>query len=144
MNCITFSLLKDPLQNDSIYGNVCFVTLALRALLVLIQWMSRHMTGLKSLMYDYRKKYEPIITYGDHNKGVIKGFGTIMCKLMKVKKLFHVESLQNYLISILPLCDIFHKISFDKEEGIIVDSRNSIVVTTIRKNNFYMFYDHIF
>ena len=25
-------------------------------------------------MYDYRKKYEPILTYGDHNKGVIKRF----------------------------------------------------------------------
>lgn len=51
------------------------------------------MTGFKSLVYDYREKYEPIVTYGDHKKRVIKGFGTIMCKLMNVKKLFHVESL---------------------------------------------------
>ncbi|KAL4574212.1 hypothetical protein LXL04_021038 [Taraxacum kok-saghyz] len=66
---------------------------------------SKHMTRFKSLLEDYVKKDDHVVTYGDNGKGFIKCFGTINCKSIEFKNVFYVKGLKHNLASTSQLCD---------------------------------------
>ena len=63
------------------------------------------MTGFKSLLEDFIKKDDLIVTYGNNDKGTTNGFGTIKCNSVTFKNASYVKGLQCNLISISQLCD---------------------------------------
>lgn len=52
------------------------------------------MIGFMSLLDDFVKKDGPVVTFGDHNNGKTKGFGTIQYKTMEFKNFSYVKGLR--------------------------------------------------
>lgn len=96
------------------------------------------MIGFMSLLDDFVKKDGPVVTFGDHNNGKTKGFGTIQYKTMEFNNFSYVKGLRYNLISISQLCDVGYKVHFSKEERNITDSKNSTLLTANRKNDIYV------
>ena len=99
---------------------------------------SRHMTGFKSLLDDYVKKDDPVVTYGDNSKGQTKGFGTIKCKTVEFKNVSYVKGLKHNLVSISQLCDADYEVHFNKKEGKVIDSKKVSVLTANRREDIYV------
>lgn len=91
-------------------------------------------------MNDFVEKDGPLVSFRDNHKGRTQGFGSIQYNSMNFKDVSYVSGLRYDIISVNQLCEAGYNLFFSKEEGNIVDSRNSILLTTIRKNNIYMSY----
>lgn len=90
---------------------------------------SRHVTCCKSLLSDFVEKDGYIVTFGDNNKGRTEGFGSIQYKTIKFKEVSYVKGIRRNLISISQLCETCYKVYFYENEGNIIDSKNSILVS---------------
>lgn len=97
---------------------------------------SRHMTCCKSFLSDYVEKDGHVVMFGDNKKGRNKGFGSIQCMTMELKDVSYVKGLRHHLIYISQLCDATYKVYFSEKEGYITDSKNSILLTALKKNTF--------
>ena len=96
------------------------------------------MTGSKSLLEDYVKKDGPVVTYGDNSKGHTKGFGTIKCKSVAFQNVSYVKRLKHNLISITQLCDAYYEVHFTKNEGKVINTSNTPVLSAKRKDDIYV------
>lgn len=97
------------------------------------------MTGLKFLLTVFVEKDGPIVVYKENNEGTVMGIGTIECITFKLKNVFLVKGLKSNLFSISQLFDVGYKVLFNFNERRVIDSKNKIVLTTLRDNNIYMF-----
>ena len=66
----------------------------------------KRMTGLKSLLTDFKKKDGPKVVFGDNNEEAIIGIRTFKGMEIKLKEVFYVKGLKRNLISIIQLCDV--------------------------------------
>ncbi|XP_047153251.1 uncharacterized protein LOC124824794, partial [Vigna umbellata] len=67
---------------------------------------SRHMTGDKRKLTNFRKKKQGYVTYSDNNQGKILGIGDIRSEnTLVIKDVLFVEGLKHNLLSISQLCD---------------------------------------
>ncbi|KAJ9544522.1 hypothetical protein OSB04_024229 [Centaurea solstitialis] len=71
---------------------------------------SRHMTGSKSVLSNYREERGPAVTFGGNGKGQTRGYGTLTNGVTTFKRVAYVEGLMHNLLSISQLCDKNHKI----------------------------------
>ena len=78
------------------------------------------------------------MVFSDNNEEVVMGVGTFECRAFKLKDVFYVKGLKNNLISISKLCNVGYKVLFDFHEVKFFDSKNKIVLTSLRDNNIYM------
>ena len=96
------------------------------------------MTGFKSLLVDFKKKYGPSVTYGDNGNGVTKRYGSIKCNSIVFKNVSYGKRLQYNLISINQLCDAGYDVLFNKKEGKVVHQKNITVLSVNRQNDIYV------
>lgn len=99
----------------------------------------RHMTGCKSLLSNYVKKYGPVVTFGDNKQGIHKGFGSIEYMNVEFNDVSYVKGLRHYLLSISQLCDVGYKVNFSEKEGNNINSKNSILFLIFVKMTFMSF-----
>ena len=92
------------------------------------------MIGPKFLLTNFMEKDGPIITFGDSSESAVKGMVPITCKSIILKNVFYVKCLQSNLISIYQLCDSSYKVTFECNEGKVIDSKNTVFITTFRDN----------
>ena len=101
---------------------------------------SRHMTGMKSYLVDLKAYATSYVTFGDGAKGRIKGIGKLVRTGSPVlDEVLLVEGLTTNLISISQLCDQGFEMRFSKEECLMTDENQKMVMQGTRsKDNCYM------
>ncbi|KAJ9557055.1 hypothetical protein OSB04_011669 [Centaurea solstitialis] len=93
---------------------------------------SRHMTGSKSVLSNYREERGPAVTFGGNGKGQTRGYGTLTNGVTTFKRVAYVEGLMHNLLSISQLCDKNHKVSFSKKK------RKEVILTGVRHADIYI------
>ncbi|KAJ9553231.1 hypothetical protein OSB04_017276 [Centaurea solstitialis] len=91
---------------------------------------SRHMTGSKSVLSNYREERGPDVTFGGNGKGQTRGYGTLTNGVTTFKRVAYVEGLMHNLLSISQLCDKNHKVSFSKKKCKVKNRRKEVILTS--------------
>ncbi|KAJ9546528.1 hypothetical protein OSB04_019071 [Centaurea solstitialis] len=99
---------------------------------------SRHMTGSKSVLCDYRDERGPLVTYGGNGRGQTRGYGTLTNGVTTYKRVAYVEGLMHNLLSISQLCDKNHKVSFSKKKCKVKNRRKEVILTGVRQADLYI------
>ncbi|KAI3666943.1 hypothetical protein L6452_41984 [Arctium lappa] len=66
---------------------------------------SRHMTGQKDLLTEYREEKGPSVTFGGNGKGYTRGFGVLSNGTTTFRRVAYVDGLKHNLLNISQLCD---------------------------------------
>jgi hypothetical protein len=103
---------------------------------------SRHMTGDKQCFISFVKREGGLVTFGNNDKGQIKGKGIIGKKdSAKIEDVQYVEGLKHNLLSISQLCDSGFEVVFKPNICIVKHtSSGKIFFTASRKKNLYALY----
>ncbi|KAJ9536026.1 LOW QUALITY PROTEIN: hypothetical protein OSB04_un000809 [Centaurea solstitialis] len=96
---------------------------------------SRHMTGSKSVLFDYSDER---VTFGGNGKGQTRGYGTLTNGVTMFKRVAYVEGLMHNLLSISQLCDKNHKVSFSKKKCKVKNRRKEVILTGVRQADIYI------
>ncbi|KAJ9547733.1 hypothetical protein OSB04_020276 [Centaurea solstitialis] len=99
---------------------------------------SRHMTGSKSVLSDYRDERGPSVTFGGNGKGQTRGYGTLTNGVTTFKRVAYVECLMHNLLSIGQLCDKNHTVSFSKKRCRVKNRRKEVILTGVRQADIYI------
>ncbi|KAJ9538735.1 hypothetical protein OSB04_031468 [Centaurea solstitialis] len=99
---------------------------------------SRHMTGSKSVLSNYREEKGPAVTFGGNGKGQTRGYGTLTNGVTTFKRVAYVEGLMHNLLSISQLCDKNHKVSFSKKKCKVKNKRKEVILTGVRHADIYI------
>ncbi|KAJ9566903.1 hypothetical protein OSB04_002869 [Centaurea solstitialis] len=99
---------------------------------------SRHMTGSKSVISNYREERGPAVTFGGNGKGQTRGYGTLTNGVTTFKRVAYVEGLMRNLLSISQLCDKNHKVSFSKKKCKVKNRRKEVILTGVRQADIYI------
>ncbi|KAJ9547394.1 hypothetical protein OSB04_019937, partial [Centaurea solstitialis] len=99
---------------------------------------SRHMTGSKSVLFDYRDERDPSVTFGGNGRGQTRGYGTLTNGVTTFKRVAYVEGLMHNLLSISQLCDKNHKVSFSKKKCKVKNRRKEVILTGVRQADIYI------
>ncbi|KAJ9538611.1 hypothetical protein OSB04_031344 [Centaurea solstitialis] len=99
---------------------------------------SRHMTGSKSVLSNYREERGPAVTFGGNGKGQTRGYGTLTNGVTTFKRVAYVEGLMHNLLSISQLCDKNHKVSFSKKKCKVKNKRKEVILTGVRHADIYI------
>ncbi|KAJ9556551.1 hypothetical protein OSB04_011165 [Centaurea solstitialis] len=99
---------------------------------------SRHMTGSKSVLSNYREEKGPAVTFGGNGKGQTRGYGTLTNGVSTFKRVAYVEGLMHNLLSIIQLCDKNHKVSFSKKKCKVKNRRKEVILTGVRQADIYI------
>ncbi|KAJ9565666.1 hypothetical protein OSB04_001632 [Centaurea solstitialis] len=99
---------------------------------------SRHMTGSKSVLSNYREERGPAVTFGGNGKGQTRGYGTLTNGVTMFKRVAYVEGLMHSLLSISQLCDKNHKVSFSKKKCKVKNRRREVILTGVRQADIYI------
>ncbi|KAJ9552545.1 hypothetical protein OSB04_016590 [Centaurea solstitialis] len=99
---------------------------------------SRHMTGSKYGLSNYREERGPAVTFGGNGKGQTRGYGTLTNGVTTFKRVAYVEGLMHNLLSISQLCDKNHKVSFSKKNCKVKNRRKEVILTGVRHADIYI------
>ncbi|KAJ9545020.1 hypothetical protein OSB04_024727 [Centaurea solstitialis] len=99
---------------------------------------SRHMTGSKFVLSNYREERGPAVTFGGNGKGQTRGYGTLTNGVTTFKRVAYVEDLMHNLLSISQLCDKNHKVSFSKKKCKVKNRRKEVILTGVRQADIYI------
>ncbi|KAJ9557555.1 hypothetical protein OSB04_012169 [Centaurea solstitialis] len=99
---------------------------------------SRHMTGSKFVLSDYRDKRGFSVTFGGNGRGQTRGYGTLTNGVTTFKRVAYVEGLMHNLLSISQLCDKNHKVSFSKKKCKVKNRRKEVILTGVRQADIYI------
>ncbi|KAJ9556599.1 hypothetical protein OSB04_011213 [Centaurea solstitialis] len=99
---------------------------------------SRHMTGSKSVLSNYREERGPAVTFGGNGKGQTRGYDTLTNGVTTFKRVAYVEGLMHNLLSISQLCDKNHKVSFSKKKCKVKNRRKEVILTGVRQADIYI------
>ncbi|KAJ9541965.1 hypothetical protein OSB04_028471 [Centaurea solstitialis] len=99
---------------------------------------SRHMTGSKSVLTNYREERGPAVTFGGNGRGQTRGYGTLTNGVTTFKRVAYVEGLMHNLLSISQLCDKNHKVSFSKKKCKVKNRRKEVILNGVRHADIYI------
>ncbi|KAJ9562397.1 hypothetical protein OSB04_007557 [Centaurea solstitialis] len=99
---------------------------------------SRHRTGSKSVLTNYREERGPAVTFGGNGRGQTRGYGTLTNGVTTFKRVAYVEGLMHNLLSISQLCDKNHKVSFSKKKCKVKNRRKEVILTGVRHADIYI------
>ncbi|KAJ9535421.1 hypothetical protein OSB04_un001464 [Centaurea solstitialis] len=105
---------------------------------------SRHMTGIMSLLENFKQFNGGHVAFGDNPKGgKVSGKGNISKGKMTFEDVYYVEQLKYNLLSVSQVCDKKHSILFNDVECLILSpefkivDENMILLRAPRKDNVY-------
>ena len=73
---------------------------------------SRHMTGIKSLLTDFKSERHGNVTFAGNHGGEITGLGNITNGKLTLERVFYVDRLEHNLIAVSQICDKQHTVHF--------------------------------
>jgi len=98
------------------------------------------MTGDRNCFLTFQKKDGGLVTFGNNDKGKIRGKGTIgKLNSAKIENVQYIEGLKHNLLSISQLCDSGFEVVFKPDIcEIRQTSSNKLFFTGSRKKNLYV------
>ena len=100
---------------------------------------SRHMTGSKDLLINYRATNGPQVIFGDNSKGKTKGIGIMHRGNIMISDVYYVEGLKHNLLSISQFCDKGFEVKFSSDFCYVNDAKTkSTKLRGKRTNNVYL------
>ena len=94
---------------------------------------SKHMTGDRALLSNMVEKADPVVTFGDNNKGLTEGYDSLEAGNVIIDNVSVVEVLKNNLLSISQFCDKGYSVFFDKEKCHILHKKEWFACSSRRK-----------
>ena len=97
------------------------------------------MTRDRALLSSVVEKADPVVTFGDDDKGFIMGYGNLEIGNFIIDNISLVEGLKHNLLNISQLCDKGYDISFRKERCLISNTKNEkLALQGVRKGNMFI------
>ena len=87
---------------------------------------SRHMTGDRALLSNMVEKAGPVVTFGDNNKGLTQGYGSLEAGIVIIENVSIMEGHKHNLLNISQFCDKGYDVLFDKEKCQILHRKNGL------------------
>ena len=84
------------------------------------------MTGDRALLSNVVEKVGPVVTFGDNNKGLNQGYGSLQARNVIIENVSVVQGLQHNLLSISQFSDEGYGVFFDKEKCQILHKKNGL------------------
>ncbi|XP_062118940.1 uncharacterized protein LOC133832644 [Humulus lupulus] len=99
---------------------------------------SRHLTGNRNVLVNYKGGKEGAVTFGDGNKGQIFGKGDLVLNgVAPLTEVLYVKGLKANLISISQLCDNDFTVNFSKTHCFVVTNGCSVLTDDRTSDNCY-------
>ncbi|KAJ9547142.1 hypothetical protein OSB04_019685 [Centaurea solstitialis] len=98
---------------------------------------SKHMTGRKELLSNYREEYGGSVKFGNNELSPVVGHGEIVCKDITINNVAHVEGLNHNLFSIGKFCDKDLEVNFNKRRCAVRTEWGRELLVGTRKTNLY-------
>ncbi|KAJ9548151.1 LOW QUALITY PROTEIN: hypothetical protein OSB04_020694 [Centaurea solstitialis] len=98
---------------------------------------SKHMTGNKHVLIDFKEEAGPTVKFGGEGRGITKGYGTLTNGKTTFKKVSYVKGLTHNLLSISQLCDKDHKVSFSKKDCKVKNRHKKLILRGQRFRDVY-------
>ncbi|KAJ9542143.1 hypothetical protein OSB04_028649 [Centaurea solstitialis] len=98
---------------------------------------SKHMTGRKELLSNYREEYGGSVKFGNNELSPVVGHGDIVCKDITINNVAHVEGLNHNLFSIGKFCDKDLEVNFNKRRCAVRTEWVRELLVGTRKTNLY-------
>ena len=95
------------------------------------------MTRNKSLLQNFVPKYSRNVRFRTDNVSPIMGYGDIIKKSIKLKKVSFVEGLGHNLFSIGQFCDKDLEVTFKKNSCSVTTKSGDVLLVGTRKSNLY-------
>ncbi|XP_019154262.1 PREDICTED: uncharacterized protein LOC109150732 [Ipomoea nil] len=100
---------------------------------------SRHMTGDKTMLSNFKEVDGPKVIFGGENNGKTRGKGDIIKQGITIQDVSYVDGLKFNLLSTSQFCDKGYKVEFSKNKCKIVNTKDGkIALTGQRKKNMYV------
>ncbi|KAJ9535928.1 hypothetical protein OSB04_un000908 [Centaurea solstitialis] len=80
---------------------------------------SKHMTGRKEILSNYKEEYGGSVKFGNNELAPVVGQGDIVCKDITIKNVAHVVGLNHNLFSIGKFCDKDLEVYFKKRRCVV-------------------------
>ncbi|KAJ9545588.1 hypothetical protein OSB04_025295 [Centaurea solstitialis] len=98
---------------------------------------SKHMTGRKELLSNYREEYGGSVKFGNNELSPVVGHGDIVCMDITINNVAHVEGLNHNLFSIGKFCDKDLEVNFNKRRCAVRTEWGRELLVGTRKTNLY-------
>ncbi|KAI3669642.1 hypothetical protein L6452_40952 [Arctium lappa] len=99
---------------------------------------SRHMTGQKDLLTEYKEEKGPSVTFGGNGKGFTRGFGVLSNGTTTFRRVAYVDGLKHNLLSISQLCDKDYEVRFTKKACSVLNEKGKLALSGHRRENVYV------
>ena len=96
---------------------------------------SKHMTGRKELLTNFRDRYYGKVKFGNNHYAPIMGYGEIVQKNIIIKKVAYVEGLGHNLLSIGQFCDKGLEVNFRSTNCCVRTYEGKQLLGGTRKSN---------
>ncbi|KAJ9546514.1 hypothetical protein OSB04_019057 [Centaurea solstitialis] len=98
---------------------------------------SKHMTGRKELLSNYKEEYGGSVKFGNNELSPVVGHGDILCEDITINNVAHVEGLNHNLFSIGKFCDKDLEVNFNKRRCAVRTEWGRELLVGTRKTNLY-------
>ncbi|KAJ9555500.1 hypothetical protein OSB04_010114 [Centaurea solstitialis] len=98
---------------------------------------SKHMTGRKELLANFKQKYCGNVRFGNKLSAPIMGYGDILHHKITINKVAYVEGLSHNLLSIGKFCDKGLEVNFRETRCCVRTYEGQELIEGTRKSNIY-------
>ncbi|KAJ9566188.1 hypothetical protein OSB04_002154 [Centaurea solstitialis] len=98
---------------------------------------SKHMTGKKELLANFKSKYGGNVRFGNKLSAPIMGYGDILHDKITINKVAYVEGLSHNLLSIGKFCDKGLEVNFRETRCCVRTYEGMELIRGTRKSNLY-------
>ncbi|KAJ9541715.1 hypothetical protein OSB04_028221 [Centaurea solstitialis] len=99
---------------------------------------SKHMTGNKHVLVDFKEEAGPSVKFGGEGRGITRGYGTLTNGKTAFRRVSYVEGLTHNLPSVSQLCDKDHKVSFSKKSCQVKNKHKKVILRGQRSHDVYV------
>nr|GEZ82515.1 ribonuclease H-like domain-containing protein [Tanacetum cinerariifolium] len=98
---------------------------------------SKHMTGNRAILTNFVEKFLGTVRFGNNDFAVIAGYGDVVIRSMKTKKVYYVEGLGHNLFSVGQFCGKGLEVAFRKSTCFVRNEDGVDLLTGDRSLNLY-------
>ncbi|GKE22673.1 retrovirus-related pol polyprotein from transposon TNT 1-94, partial [Tanacetum coccineum] len=103
-----------------------------------VQCCSKHMTGNRSKLKNFVKKFIGTVRFGNDHFGAIMGYGDYVIGDSVISRVYYVEGLGHNLFSVGQFCDSDLEVAFRKHSCFVRDINGADLLKGSRSTNLYM------
>ncbi|KAL8101026.1 hypothetical protein AgCh_033054 [Apium graveolens] len=97
------------------------------------------MTGDKALLSQFEEMVDPLVTFGDNNKGFTMGYGKIVSGNVVIEDVALVAGLEVNLLSVIQFADRGFQVVFNKEDCAFISKKiGEIALKGVKKGSLYV------